>query len=82
AQRQAVEYGVKVSGCTVHFVDEGMDTGPIILQATCPVFEDDTPETLAERILKYEHQIYPQAVKLFLEGKLEVRGRKVFIRRD
>ncbi len=80
AQRQAVEYGVKVSGCTVHFVDEGMDTGPIILQATCPVFEDDTPETLAERILKYEHQIYPQAVKLFLEGRLEVRGRKVFIR--
>ncbi|MGQ9621876.1 MAG: phosphoribosylglycinamide formyltransferase [Candidatus Caldatribacteriaceae bacterium] len=80
AQRQALEYGVKVSGCTVHFVDEGMDTGPIILQATCPVFEDDTPETLAERILQYEHQIYPQAVKLFLEGKLEVRGRKVFVK--
>jgi phosphoribosylglycinamide formyltransferase-1 len=82
AQRQALEYGVKVSGCTVHFVDEGMDTGPIILQATCPVLEDDTPETLAERILEYEHQIYPQAVKLFLEGKLEVRGRKVFVRRE
>lgn len=82
AQRQAVEYGVKVSGCTVHFVDEGMDTGPIILQATCPVFEEDTPETLAERILEYEHQIYPRAVKLFLEGKLEVRGRKVFVRKE
>ncbi len=77
AQKQALEYGVKVSGCTVHFVDEGMDTGPIVLQASCPVFDDDTPHTLSERILQYEHQIYPQAVKLFLEGKLRVDGRRV-----
>ncbi|MGC8778283.1 MAG: phosphoribosylglycinamide formyltransferase [Candidatus Caldatribacteriaceae bacterium] len=82
AQRQAVEYGVKVSGCTVHFVDEGMDTGPIVLQATCPVFDDDTAETLAERILQYEHEIYPQAVKLFLEGRLKIEGRKVLVKKE
>ena len=81
AQRQALEYGVKVSGCTVHLVDEGMDTGPIILQASCPVEDEDTVESLSERILQYEHQIYPQAVKLFLENKLDVAGRRVFVKK-
>ncbi len=80
AQRQAVEYGVRYSGATVHFVDEGVDTGPIILQAVVPVYQDDTEETLAERILKEEHRIYPEAVRLFFEGKLEVKGRKVYIK--
>jgi len=82
AQRQAVEYGVKVSGCTVHFVDEGMDTGPIVLQATCPVFDDDTAETLAARILQHEHEIYPRAVKLFLEDRLKIEGRKVLVKKE
>ncbi|MCD6155562.1 MAG: phosphoribosylglycinamide formyltransferase [Candidatus Atribacteria bacterium] len=81
AQKQAVEYGVKVSGCTVHFVDEGMDTGPIILQECCPVEDHDTPESLAERILQHEHRIYKEAVKLFLEEKLEIKGRKVIQKR-
>lgn len=81
AQKQALEYGVKVSGCTVHLVDEGMDTGPIILQASCPVEDEDTVESLSERILQYEHQIYPQAVKLFLEDKLDVVGRRVFVKK-
>ncbi len=80
AQKQAVEYGVRYSGATVHFVDEGVDTGPIILQAVVPVYQNDTEETLAERILKEEHRIYPEAVRLFFEGKLEVRGRKVYIK--
>lgn len=80
AQRQAVEYGVRYSGATVHFVDEGVDTGPIILQAVVPVYQNDTEETLAERILKEEHRIYPEAVRLFFEGKLEVKGRKVYIK--
>jgi phosphoribosylglycinamide formyltransferase-1 len=75
AQRQAVEYGVKVSGCTVHFVDEGMDTGPIILQSPVPVNEGDSEESLAARILELEHQLYPQAVKLIAEGRVEVTGR-------
>lgn len=79
AQRQALEYGVKVSGCTVHFVDEGVDTGPIILQRCVPVREDDTEESLAERILEQEHEIYPEAVKLFFEGRLEIKGRRVII---
>lgn len=78
-QRQAVTYGVKVSGCTVHFVDEGVDTGPIIIQRAVPVRDDDTEDTLAARILKEEHKIYPQAIQLFADGKLEIRGRKVFI---
>ncbi|MDI9607095.1 MAG: phosphoribosylglycinamide formyltransferase [Atribacterales bacterium] len=82
AQKQALEYGVKISGCTVHLVDEGMDTGPIILQASCPVEDEDTVESLSERILQYEHQIYPQAVKLFLEDKLNVIGRRVFIKKE
>ncbi len=80
AQKQAVDYGVRFSGATVHFVDEGVDSGPIILQAVVPVFQDDTEETLAQRILREEHRIYPEAVRLFLEGKLEVRGRKVYIK--
>lgn len=79
-QRKAVEYGVKVSGCTVHFVDEGTDTGPIIIQAAVPVYDDDTEDTLAARILRYEHQIYPRAIRLFAEGRLEVRGRRVICR--
>lgn len=79
-QRQAADYGVKISGCTVHFVDEGMDTGPVIIQAAVPVFFDDTEESLSERILKMEHRIYPEAIKLFSEGRLEVIGRKVRIR--
>ncbi|WP_027363292.1 phosphoribosylglycinamide formyltransferase [Desulfotruncus alcoholivorax] len=80
AQEQAWNYGVKFSGCTVHFVDEGMDTGPIILQAVVPVYASDTAETLAERILEQEHKIYPEAVRLFCEGKLEIKGRKVYIK--
>ena len=79
-QRQALEYGVKISGCTVHFVDEGMDTGPIIIQAAVPVLQNDTEETLSERILRYEHNIYPEAIRLFSEGKIEVEGRKVRIK--
>lgn len=80
AQRQALEHGVKVSGVTVHFVDEGVDTGPIILQAAVPVLEDDTEETLSARILEQEHKIYPRAIQLFAEGCLELRGRRVIIR--
>ncbi len=79
AQRQALEYGVKVSGCTVHFVDEGVDTGPIIVQKAVPVLEDDTEETLAARILQKEHEAYPEAVRLFFEGRLRVEGRRVRI---
>jgi phosphoribosylglycinamide formyltransferase-1 len=78
-QRQAFEYGAKISGCTVHFVDEGMDTGPVIIQAAVPVNEDDTEDSLAERILKFEHKIYPQAIRLFSENRLSVVGRKVHI---
>ncbi len=79
AQKQTLEYGAKVSGCTVHFVDAGTDTGPIILQATVPVLEDDTPEILGERIHGEEHKLYPAAIKLFSEGRLTVIGRKVKI---
>ncbi|MGI6449914.1 MAG: phosphoribosylglycinamide formyltransferase [Desulfitobacteriia bacterium] len=81
AQRQALEYGVKVSGCTVHFVDEGMDTGPIILQEAVPVFEEDTVETLEQRILQVEHKIYPEAIRLIALGKIKCLGRKVTILR-
>ena len=80
SQRQAVEYGVRISGCTVHFVDEGMDTGPIIAQAAVPVYHDDTEETLSARILEMEHKIYPEAIRLFSEGRLEVEGRIVKIK--
>ncbi len=79
-QKQALEYGVRISGCTVHFVDEGIDTGPIIIQAAVPLLQNDTEETLSERILMYEHKIYPEAIRLFSEGKLEIQGRKVTIK--
>lgn len=79
AQKQAIEYGVKVSGCTVHFVDEGMDSGPIIIQRPVEVKEEDTPETLAARILIKEHEAYPEAIRLFAEGRLSVHGRTVKI---
>ena len=75
-QQAALDHGVKVSGATVHFVDEGCDTGPIIIQAAVPVKEDDTEETLSARILEQEHKIYPQAIKMFAEGKLKIEGRK------
>jgi phosphoribosylglycinamide formyltransferase 1 len=78
-QKQALEYGVKIAGCTVHFVDEGVDTGPIIIQSAVPAYEDDTEDTLSERILKEEHRIFPLAVKLFAESRIKVKGRKVFI---
>ena len=78
AQKKALAYGAKLSGCTVHFVDEGVDSGPIIIQAAVPILENDTVETLSERILKEEHRIYPEAIKAFVEGKLLLRGRKVF----
>jgi phosphoribosylglycinamide formyltransferase-1 len=78
-QKDAFEYGVKFSGCTVHFVDEGVDTGPIIIQGIVPVLPDDTVETLATRILKEEHRIYPQAIQFFAEGQVVVTGRKVHI---
>lgn len=79
AQGQAVAYGVKVSGCTVHFVDEGTDTGPIILQKVVPVEDTDDGETLAARILIQEHRALPEALKLWSEGRLHVQGRKVSI---
>jgi phosphoribosylglycinamide formyltransferase-1 len=79
AQRQALEYGVKVSGCTVHFVDEGMDTGPIIVQACVPVLPGDDEESLAERILREEHKCLPRAVRAFCEDRIRVEGRKVSI---
>ena len=82
AQRQALDHGVKVSGCTVHFVTEGMDTGPIILQRAVPVEEGDTADTLSERILKEEHGLLPRAIQLFAEGRLTVEGRAVHIRDD
>ena len=80
AQRQAVEYGVKISGCTVHFVEEGVDSGPVILQKSVEVKASDTEESLAEKILKEEHQIYPRAIQLFCQGRLIIKDRKVFIK--
>lgn len=80
AQRQAVEYGVKVAGCTVHFVDEHLDCGPIILQRCVPVLESDDEDALAERILREEHIAFPEAIRLFCEGRLEIVGRRVHIR--
>lgn len=80
SHRQTLEHGVKISGATVHFVDEGVDTGPIVLQAAVPVLPDDTEERLAERILAEEHRLYPEAVRLFALGRLEIRGRRVHIR--
>lgn len=82
AQKQAVDYGVRYSGCTVHFIDAGVDTGPIILQKVVPVYQNDTEETLARRILKWEHVILPRAVKLIAKGRVSIRGRKVYIKED
>lgn len=79
AQQQAFDHGVKVSGCTVHFVDEGVDTGPIIIQKCVLVLEDDTQDILASRILEQEHKIFPEAVRLFASGKLNIEGHKVRI---
>ena len=79
-QKKAIIHGVKFSGCTVHFVDEECDTGPIIIQAIVPVYDDDTEDTLRERILKEEHKIYPQAIQLFSEGKLYIEGRRVLVK--
>lgn len=79
AQRQALAYGVRVSGCTVHFVDEGMDSGPVILQACVPVLGDDDEDTLSARILEEEHRCLPEAIRLFCEGRLELTGRRVRI---
>nr|MDA8424089.1 formyltransferase family protein [Nitrospiraceae bacterium] len=73
----ALEHGVKFSGCTVHFVDEDMDTGPIIIQAAVPVLDNDTEESLSERILAQEHKIYSRAIQLFAEGRLKIEGRRV-----
>jgi len=79
SQKQAVEYGAKYSGCTVHFADEGVDTGPIIIQTVVKVKDDDTEETLTKRILAKEHKIYPEAVKLFAQGRIKLVGRKAII---
>ncbi|MBX3302629.1 MAG: phosphoribosylglycinamide formyltransferase [Nitrospira sp.] len=78
-QKKAIDWGCKLAGCTVHFVTEGVDEGPIIIQAAVPILDDDTPETLAARILVQEHKIYPRAVQLFAEGRLQVDGRRVLI---
>ena len=78
-QKDALDYGVKISGCTVHFLEEDVDTGPIIIQAAVPVKDGDTPETLADRILEHEHIIYPKAIKLFSENRLKIVGRKVIV---
>ncbi len=77
AQRQALEHGAKFSGCTVHFVDENLDAGAIILQAVVPIEDHDTPETLSERILREEHRIYSLAVRIVLEGRYRIDGRRV-----
>ncbi len=80
SQKQAVDYGVRVSGCTVHFVDEGMDTGPIIIQAAVVVSPDDTEDSLSERILRLEHKIFPYAIRLYSEGRLYADGRTIKIK--
>jgi phosphoribosylglycinamide formyltransferase-1 len=79
SQKQALEYGVKFAGCTVHFVDENLDAGPIILQAVVPVLDGDDEHTLSERILKEEHRIYSEAVKIILEGNYRIEGRRVLL---
>jgi len=78
-QKAAIEHGVRFSGCTVHFVDEGIDTGPIIIQAVVPVLDSDTEDTLSARILKQEHKIYSRAIQLFADGRLTVKGRRVLV---
>ena len=82
AQRQALEYGARIAGASVHFVDEEVDHGPVIIQAAVPVYPNDTEETLSARILDQEHQIYPYAIRLFAEGRLEIRGRSVLIHEE
>jgi phosphoribosylglycinamide formyltransferase-1 len=82
AQRQALAHGVRVAGATVHFVDDGVDTGPIVLQGAVPVLDGDTEETLSARILGEEHRLYPEAIRLFAEGRLEVTGRRVRVREE
>jgi phosphoribosylglycinamide formyltransferase-1 len=77
SQRQALEYGVKFAGCTVHFVDENLDAGPIVLQSVVPVRDTDTPESLSEKILREEHRIYSEAVKIVLDGRFKIEGRRV-----
>ncbi len=79
AQHQAVEHGVKISGCTVHFVDENLDAGPIVVQAAVPVLDDDTADTLSARILKEEHRIYSDAIRIVLAGRFRVEGRRVIV---
>ena len=79
AQKQALEHGVKFAGCTVHFVDENLDAGPIILQAVVPVLDDDDEHTLSERILKEEHRIYSEAAKIVLERRYRMEGRRVIL---
>ncbi len=78
-QKKALDYGVKFSGCTVHFAEEGVDTGPIIIQSVVPVHDDDTGDALADRILREEHRIYPQAIQFYAEGRLRIEGRRVMI---
>jgi phosphoribosylglycinamide formyltransferase 1 len=80
AQHQALEYGVKLSGCTVHFVDEYLDAGPVLLQAAVPVYDDDTEESLSARILKEEHRIYPEAIRIVLRGDYRIEGRRVVLK--
>jgi phosphoribosylglycinamide formyltransferase-1 len=77
AQRQALDHGVKIAGATVHFVDDGVDSGPIIAQAGVPVLDDDTEESLSERILAEEHRLYPEVVRRFAEGRVRLQGRRV-----
>jgi phosphoribosylglycinamide formyltransferase 1 len=77
SQRQALEHGAKFTGCTVHFVDENLDAGPIVLQAVVPIEDSDTPDTLSERILREEHRIYSEAVRIVLEGRYRIEGRRV-----
>ena len=77
SQRQALEHGAKFSGCTVHFVDENLDAGPIVMQAVVPIEDTDTPDTLSERILREEHRIYSEAVRIVLEGRYRIEGRRV-----
>jgi phosphoribosylglycinamide formyltransferase-1 len=79
SQRQALEHGAKFSGCTVHFVDENLDAGPIILQAVVPILDDDTESTLSERVLREEHRIYSEAVRIVLEGRYRIEGRRVLM---
>jgi phosphoribosylglycinamide formyltransferase 1 len=81
AQKQAIEYGVKVSGCTVHFVDQGLDSGPIILQRAVKVLDSDTEAELSARILREEHEVYPEVVRLFAEDRIKIIGRRVLLKR-